>query len=80
MVSLVAAEEGGLVVDHVLIDCEDLAARPLGEWIAGLPQATHLLDPETGQTHAKVCGTPLSSSDGQRTHFGPCAVTGSDGQ
>lgn len=47
-------EEGGTVVEHMLLDCEDLASLPLGDWVAGYPQVTHLLNPENGQAHPKV--------------------------
>lgn len=51
----------GLAVDHLLLDCEDLVAMPLAEWVAENPDATHLLDPENGQIHGKVSVPPGSN-------------------
>ena len=58
VISLIGRDEGEEVFDHVMLDCEDLAARPLGDWLASSQQATFLLDPDSGQSHPKV-KTPL---------------------
>ena len=48
-------DDGGTrVVDHALLDCEDLRAKPLLGWLSGMPQAAMLLDLDTGQTYRKV--------------------------
>ena len=55
-VSYVDVEEDdeGQDVDHVLLDCEDLRAKPLTAWLNEIQQATMLLDPNTGQIQLKV--------------------------
>ncbi len=50
----VEEDDDGQDVDHVLLDCEDLRAKPLTTWLNEMQQATLLQDPNTGQTHSKV--------------------------
>ncbi len=61
----VEEDDNGQDVDHVLLDCEDLRAKPLTAWLNEMQQATVLLDPNTGQTHTKVM------SDLKRVHCNP---------